>query len=144
MLDKLNELFNQLRQIVSLDEVGYHEIKNGKLNPIHKLETDVLSSEKWKRTHVEHPVYVKDNPLLIEVIHDKQVIAISNTHEDERSSKAFGLFGIDSIMVIPVMNQTLDVKGVIIIPSINHYHSFTEEEIKKCHKIVEGYRQFLV
>lgn len=140
----LNKLFNDIQHVIELDEIGYHEIMNGKLNPIHKTETSVLSAKKWKEVHSQNPVYIKNNPLLIEAIDERKIIAVPNTHEDERSSEAFGLFGIDSIMVIPVSNNQNVVKSFVIIPTMKRFYNFTEDEIVKCEQIVSKYSNLLV
>lgn len=140
----LNKLFKEIQQVIQIDEIGYHEIKDGKLNPIHKTETIGLSAKKWKEVHSQNPVYIKDNPLLIEAIDERKIIAVPNTHEDTRSSKEFGLFGIDSIMVIPVSNNQDIVKSFVIIPTMKRFYNFTEDEIVKCEQIVSKYSNLLV
>lgn len=140
----LHKLFDDIQQTIPLDEIGYHEIKDGKLNPIHKTETSGLSAKKWKEVHSQNPVYIDNNPLLIEAINERKIIAVPNTHADKRSSEAFGLFGIDSIMVIPVINHQNEVKSFVIIPTMKRFYDFTESEIKKCEQIVREYSRLLV
>lgn len=140
----LNKLFKEIQQVITIDEIGYHEIKDGKLNPIHKTETIGLSAKKWKEVHSQNPVYIKDSPLLLEAIDERKIIAVPNTHEDKRSSEEFGLFGIDSIMVIPVSNNQDIVKSFVIIPTMKRFYNFTEDEIVKCEQIVSKYSNLLV
>ena len=140
----LNKLYYDIQQVLPLEEIGYHEIKDGKLNPIHKTETNGLSSKLWKEIHLKTPVHIKDNPILIESINERKTIALANTHEDERSSKAFGLFGIDSILVIPVIDKNNEVKSFIIIPAMKKFYNFTEKEVSSCEKIVKSYSNLLL
>ncbi len=140
----LNKLFYEIQHVLPLDEIGYHEIRDGKLNPIHKTETNGLSAKKWKDVHSKNPAYIKENPLLIEAINERKTIAVPNTHTDVRSSKEFGLFGIDSILIIPVINYQNEVRSFVIIPTMKRFYDFTESEIIKCEQIVREYSNLLV
>lgn len=142
MINKLDSLFAEIKKVINLDEIGYHQIINGKLFPIHKTETEEVSSRYWKEIHEKNPINVSDNPLLMELVGDKNTIVIKNTHKDDRSSKAFGMFGIYSVMLIPVLHNS-KVKGFINIPSINKYYDYTKDEVIKCENLVKQYSTFL-
>lgn len=77
--DILDELFEKISEVTSLKDVAYHQIKEGKLNPIHKTSTDTLSIDKWKSGHYGNPVYIKDTFILQEIVRTKDYVAISDT-----------------------------------------------------------------
>ena len=111
-------------------------IEKGYLNPIYKTQTEILGLERWKAVHQRNPVYVKDTLILNEIMAKKQPIIINNTKQDTRSANEFFFFGIDSIMIIPVINQE-EVKGIICIVSIGEQHQFTKEEMDICSRFIE-------
>lgn len=138
MQEILENLFQKISQVTNVEDIGYHRIQDGRLQPVHKTQTDILGIEKWKTVHGEKPVYVKDTYILREITEKKQAIEIYNTKTDQRSADAFFLFGIDSIMIIPVVRQQ-EVKAIICITSIGKLHQFTEEEMKKCSELADEY-----
>lgn len=127
----LESLFQKITQITSVADIGYHRIAEGRLHPVYKTQTDVLGIEKWKTVHAQNIVYVKDTFVLREIVSKKQPIEIYDTKHDERSSDAFFLFGVDSILIIPVIRED-EVKAIICIASIGKLHQFTEKEINEC------------
>lgn len=136
----LQELFDKITELTSVKDVGYHRIVEGRLNPFYKTSTDILGIEKWKTIHGQNPVYVKDTYILREIIDKKQPIEIYDIDSDTRSADAFFLFGIKSIMIIPVVRQE-EVKAIICIASIGLLHKFTVEEIQKCCELSDEYLQ---
>lgn len=137
-LDILKDLFIEIEKVTNAEDIGYHRIVDGKLNPVYKTQTDVLGIEKWKTVHGQNPVYVKDTFILREITTKKQPIEIYDTKNDTRSADAFFLFGIDSIMIIPVVRED-EVKAIICIASIGKYHQFTKEEMETCSKLADDY-----
>ncbi|MCX8129370.1 MAG: GAF domain-containing protein [Clostridia bacterium] len=131
----LDELFAKIRTITGVGDIGYHEIRDGRLNPVHKTNTDALGVEKWKSTHAERPVYIEKTPILKELLNTGKASSIANTKSDSRSDDAFFLFGIDSILIIPVVQEEC-IKGIICIASIGKLHEFSKEEINECTKAV--------
>lgn len=134
----INELFEKISEITQLKDIGLHEISEGRLKPIYKTQTDVLGMEKWKTVHSQNPVYVKDTYILREVIDKKQPIEINDTNNDSRSADAFFLFGVDSILIIPIIYSD-EVEAIICIVSIGELHTFTKEEIQSCSDLVKEY-----
>lgn len=134
----LDELFEKIQDTTGIEDIGYHEIRDDRLNPIYKTRTTVLGIEQWKYIHSQNIVYIKDHQILMKIVEDKKPIAISDVNRDELSSNAFFLFGIDSILVVPVMeNET--VKGIMCIASIGQPHKFIPEEIKRCEDLIKEY-----
>lgn len=127
-----------MTEVTTVADVGYHQIEKGHLNPIYKTQTEVLGMERWKAEHQRNPVYVKDTLILREIMTKKQPIIINNTKQDTRSANEFFFFGIDSIMIIPIINQE-EVKGLICIVSIGEQHQFTNEEMDICSKLTKDY-----
>jgi acetolactate synthase-1/2/3 large subunit len=140
--DILDELFEKISKVTSLKDVAYHQIKEGKLNPIHKTSTDTLGIDKWKSGHYANPVYIKDTFVLQEIVRTKEYVAISDTKNDTRSSEAFFFFGVDSNLIIPVIKND-EVEGIVCTVSINEVHNFTQEEIDECVKLVNDYKDKL-
>ncbi len=134
----LEDLFQKIKEVTKLDDIGFHKIEDGRLKPIYKTQTDVLGIEKWKTVHGQNPVYVKETFILQEVINKKQPVHIYDTNNDSRSAGAFFLFGVDSILIIPVIKQE-EVEAIICIVSIGRLHNFTPEEIEKCRQLSEQY-----
>jgi GAF domain-containing protein len=137
-LDILKELFNQIRKVTKVEDIGYHRIVDGKLMPVYKTQTDVLGIEKWKTVHGQNPVHVKGTRILEEVFEKKQPVEIYDTKNDERSADAFFLFGVDSIMIIPIVRSE-EVKAIVCIVTIGKLHQFTQDEMIQCTKLVEQY-----
>lgn len=134
----LEELFQKITEVTTVQDVGYHRIEEGRLKPFYKTQTDILGIEKWKTVHGQNPVYIKDTFILREITTKKQPIEIYDTKNDTRSADAFFLFGIDSIMIIPVVRED-EVKAIICIASIGKYHQFTKEEMDTCSKLAADY-----
>ncbi|WP_033164428.1 GAF domain-containing protein [Clostridium sp. KNHs205] len=134
----LEELFQKISEVTTVEDVGYHRVEEGRLKPFYKTQTDILGIEKWKTVHGQNPVYVKDTFILREITTKKQPIEIYDTKNDTRSADAFFLFGIDSIMIIPVVRED-EVKAIICIASIGKYHQFTKEEMETCSKLADDY-----
>lgn len=138
----LDELFEKIGQATNLTDIAYHQIKDGRLNPIHKTSTDTLGVERWKNGHYQNPVYIKDTWVLQHVIANKTHVDIANTKQDDRSSEAFFFFGVDSILIVPHIKED-NVEGIICIVSIKELHEFTKEEIDQCVKLVNDYKDRL-
>ncbi|MFZ5352703.1 MAG: thiamine pyrophosphate-binding protein [Bacillota bacterium] len=138
----LDKLFENLRSITSIDDIAYHEVRNSRLNPVHKTNTDVLGVELWKKTHAQNPVYIDKTPILKCIMKDKRPIAISNTVNDSRSADEFFHFGIDSILNLPVVVND-KVEGLVVVASIGKLHQFTDTEISICENIVNSYTRQL-
>lgn len=134
----LEELFQKIAEITDVQDVGYHRIEGGRLKPVYKTQTDILGIEKWKTVHGQNPVYVKETYILREVTDKKQPIEIYDTHNDSRSADAFFLFGVDSIMIIPVVRED-EVKAIICIAAIGKLHQFTKEEMEACSSLADNY-----
>lgn len=136
----LDELFQKINVITQLEDIGFHEISEGRLKPFYKTQTDVLGIEKWKTVHSQNPVYIKGTFILREIMDKKQPIEIYDTKNDNRSADAFFLFGVDSILIIPIVSSD-EVKAIICIVSIGKLHNFTNEEIESCSQLVKEYTQ---
>lgn len=142
LTNKVDELFEKIKEITGIEDIGYHQVMEGKLNPIYKSKTGELSLEEWKAIHAQNPVYIKGDSILQEVVMEKRTVVISDVRAEKRSSSAFFLFGIDSIIVIPVVRKN-EVIGIVPIVSIGKIHSFSENDIQKCKELIEYYKEFL-
>ncbi len=134
----LDELFSKITNETKVIDVAYHEIVDGGLDPIHKTETSLLGIETWKSEHKKNPVYIEHTPILKEIVTEKKPVSIMDTHNDSRSANEFFFFGIQSILIIPVIKDNI-VAGIVVVPSINSPHIFTQNEISNCIELVNSY-----
>lgn len=137
-LDILNNLFSKITEVTGVEDIGYHRIGEGRLNPFHKTNTDILGIERWKKVHGENPVFIDETFILEEVTKTKQPVWIYDTNNDSRSASAFFLFGVDSILIVPVVRAD-EVKSIVCIVTIGKLHDFTMEEITSCDNLVKEY-----
>lgn len=139
-LERLGELFEELERLTGVRDIACHRIEGGRLHPVLKTKTDKLGVEKWKSVHAESPVYVERDRLLSDLVRDPRPIAVQDVKNDPRSASEFFLFGIDSILILPVMEEAV-VKSIVLVASIGELHEFTGEEIGQAQRLVEGYRE---
>jgi len=78
--------------------------------------------------------------LLRELVRDPRPITVQDVKNDPRSAEEFFLFGIDSILILPV-TENAAVKGIVVVASIGQLHEFTDEEVREAQRLVEGYRE---
>lgn len=141
LMNKMDELFQKIKEITHIEDIGYHEIKDGKLDPLYKSKTGDLSLEEWKMIHAKNPVFIKDDIILTDIMTEKRIIVVSDVKEDNRSGSAFFLFGIDSIMVIPVIRNN-KVIGIVPIVSMGKVHKFSKYEVQRCKELIDQYKEF--
>lgn len=134
-MEGIDLLFNSIREAIAIEDIGYHKIEDNKLKPICKTNTDILGIEKWKKVHAENPVYINETKVLMQVINTKKTVFINDTNNDPLSADAFFLFGVDSIIIVPVMNED-KVQGIICIVSIGKVREFSFQEVSKCESLV--------
>jgi FOG: GAF domain len=138
--ERLNLLFAELRELTGVQDIAYHRLANGRLHPVLKTNTDKLGIERWKSVHAEGPVYIARDRLLSDLAANPRPAAVQDVKNDERSADEFFLFGIDSLLVIPVM-KSARVEGIVVIASIGEPHFFGEKEIEEATRIVEKYKE---
>ena len=134
---EFNVLFEEIKNVTGIVDVGYHEIRDGRLHPVYKTNTDTLDLKKWRSTHSQHPVLIEKTEILKQIVGQCRPAIVNDVKSDIRSAEAFFLFGIDSILIIPVI-ETEVVKGICCIASIGKLHNFTEEEVNKCEEIINA------
>lgn len=137
-MERLASLFAELERLTGVADIAYHQIKDGHLNPVLKTKTDHLGVEKWKSVHAQNPVYIERDRLLRDMMVSTQTTVIQDVKNDPLSSDEFFLFGIDSIMVIPVLKDKT-AEGIVVVASIGQLHHFTEEEISRAEELVTKY-----
>jgi len=139
LTNKMDELFEKIKELTGIEDIGYHEINDGKLDPIYKSKTGEVSLEEWKKIHAKNPVFIKDDIILQEIMTEKRTVVVSDVKADNRAGSAFLLFGIDSIVVIPVIRNN-EVIGIVPIVSMGKVHRFSKNEVQKCEELVEHYK----
>ena len=135
---ELDLLFEGLNKLTGVRDIAYHRFGEGRINPVLKTNTDILGVEKWKNAHANNPVYIQHDQLLSDICREPRTLVVQDVKNDPRSADEFFLFGIDSIMIIPVLVQD-DLKGIVVVASIGELHFFDDEEIEKSEQIVEQY-----
>ncbi len=121
------EAMEEIAKVTGIEDVGYHAVIDGKLVPRYKTASDQLADEQWKVTHGKNEVYIKGNPVLMEVIEQGKTVVINDTDKDRRSAEVFAQFNIKSIMVIPVKKDQ-EVEDIVVVASIGKLHDFSEED----------------
>ncbi len=138
-IKEFNTLFEEIKNVTGLADVGYHEIRDGRLHPVYKTSTDTLDLKKWKSTHSQHPILIEKTEILMQIVGQRRPAIVNDVKSDIRSDDAFFLFGIDSILIVPVIEMEV-VAGIYCIGSIGKLHNFTEEEVSKCEEIINDSR----
>lgn len=136
-------LFQEIKKATGVEDIGYHKIKDGRLNPVYKSKTGEVDLERWIEVHSKNPVYIANNTVLQEVIEAKKPIVVNDVKADHRSTEEFILFGIDSLMVVPIIKDN-EVFGIIPIVSVGKIHNFTSSEAVECEEIVKKYYSNLI
>lgn len=139
----LNELFRKIEEVTQIKDVAYHEFKDGKLSPVHKTHTEKLGIEKWKTAHAQNPVYIKDTGILLEIVDKRLPIIVADVENNRLSAPAFFSFGIDSIMILPVIKED-SVVGIICVPSIGKLHNFTTDAVALCKQRIDEYAKHII
>lgn len=140
-MERLTLLFAELERLTGVADIAYHQIRDGHLSPVSKTKTDHLGVEKWKAVHAKGPVYIEQDKLLSGLMKTRQTAIVQDVKNDPISSSEFFLFGIDSIMVIPViLAKQEQIEGIIVVGSIGKLHHFTEEEIQRAEQFVQEYK----
>lgn len=132
---RLEQLFQDLVDKTEVLDIAYHEIANGRLNPVLKTNTEVLGIERWKDVHGANPVYMKSTPILMEIVQNQHTVIIQDVKSDSRSVDEFFFFGIDSLLIIPVCQHSV-VKGIVVVASIGKLHHFTKEQVRNAEEVV--------
>jgi len=138
--ERLSLLFAELGERTGVRDIAYHRIAEGRLRPVLKTNTDKLGIEKWKSVHAEGPVYVAKDRLLSDIVADPRPVAVQDVKNDPRSAEEFFLFGIDSLLILPVTSPE-GVSGIVVVASIGELHYFGEREIGEAAGIVERYKE---
>jgi acetolactate synthase-1/2/3 large subunit len=138
--ERLNHLFGLLSEATGVLDIAYHRIADGRINPVLKTNTDALGIERWKSVHAQSPVYIAHDILLTDLVREPRAVAIQDVKNDRRSPEEFFLFGIDSLLIIPILKGAA-VEGIVVVASIGKLHEFSEQEIANAERLVEQYRE---
>lgn len=136
--NELDNLLKEIRGITKINDIAYHEIMDGMLCPIQKIETNTLSNDDWKKAHSSLKIKVKGDYSLEKSVYKRETVYIENVKKDPNSSPAFFEFGIDSILVIPVIKEN-KTKGIIVIPSIGEIAKLKKEQVEHCKRLVDKF-----
>ncbi|WP_105617635.1 GAF domain-containing protein [Vallitalea okinawensis] len=142
-MNTFDELYDQLRAVIPFDEIGFHAIKNGRLNPVHKSNITDFKLVEWKAFHAKNPVYIENDPLLTQLVNLKELIAIQDTNAMDRKPEPFEKLDIRSVYIFPVINKD-EVVGFVEIPGIKKYLNYSEDDLAKCQSIVSMNKEFLI
>jgi acetolactate synthase-1/2/3 large subunit len=64
-------------------------------------------------------------------------VTVNDVKTDSLSADAFFLFGLDSILVVPVVAGDF-ITGIFCIGSIGKPHNFSEDEVLKCEELINA------
>ncbi|WML35910.1 GAF domain-containing protein [Clostridium sp. OS1-26] len=142
-ISRVNKLYEDLFSVCHVGDINYHRFKDGHLDPIHIMETDLMGIKRWKDTHrsMRGRLTIKGDPVLERIIKGETVY-IYDVPNDPGSSPAFKAFGIKSLLIFPLFdkdNQT--AVGLICIPSLDKHHEFTSFEIEECGNLVREFNK---
>ncbi|MDR3597760.1 GAF domain-containing protein [Clostridium sp.] len=139
----LQRLFHELKTVLHTDEFGYHAIIDDRLVPVYKNDTEGLNLEKWKMYHANNPVIIEDDIVLTEVLRTQKSISIDNTNDNSDYPLCYGVFGIFSIYLVPVIKDD-NVVGLIDMPVMGRYYSFKNDIKEQCELIIRRYNELLI
>lgn len=89
-MERLALLFEALERLTGVADIAYHEIREGRLNPVLKTKTDHLGVERWKSVHAQNPVYIEHDRLLRELMaHPQTAAVVQDVKNDPRSADEF-------------------------------------------------------
>ena len=136
MKEIFDKLFEELRVVLKTNEFACHSIKEGRLFPVYKNDTNEIGLVAWKQFHATNGIYIEENELLTEVCNEKKSISIDNLAKDNRNYSCFIAFNIKSIYVIPLIKDET-VIAFIVIPVLKDYYEFTKDNKEKCEAIIK-------
>lgn len=143
-IKRVDKLFSDLYDVCNVGDINYHQFKDGHLDPIHIMETDLMGIKRWKDTHrsMKDRLTIKGDPVLERII-EGETVYIYDVPNDPQSSPAFRAFGIKSLVVYPLFDKEDGSKaiGLICIPSLDKHHIFTDKEIKECGQLIRQFNE---
>lgn len=146
-ISRVEKLYDDLYGLLKCGDMNYHRFQNDdRLHPIFMDEKGYIGDKKWKQTHAEVKVKVSRD-IALEIILDGQILTIDDVFNDERSSPAFRVFDIRSILIYPLFNNMSTkerVIGFICIPSVRHIRPFRPEEVEKCKPYIEEFNRDVI
>lgn len=143
MNELFDELFEKLREVLNTNEFACHTIKNGRLYPVYKNDTNEIGLKAWKEFHAENGIYIAENGLLTEVCTSQKGVSINNLDVDKRNYACFISFNIKAIYVVPLIKEN-NVVAFIVMPVLGEYYDFTKDKKEKCEKIIKEYNDRIV
>lgn len=142
-IKRVDKLYEDLFKVCHVRDIAYHRFKDGHLNPIHIMETELMGAKRWKGTHktMKKGLTIKGDPVLERIIKG-ETVCIGDVPNDPGSSPAFKAFGIKSILICPLFDKEHETAiGIICIPSLDKYHEFTSYEIEECGRLVKEFNK---
>lgn len=101
-MERLALLFEALERLTGVADIAYHEIREGRLNPVLKTKTDHLGVERWKSVHAQNPVYIEHDRLLRELMaHPQTAAVVQDVKNDPRSADEFFCSGSTASWLFP-------------------------------------------
>ena len=129
-------LCNILTSLTGIEDVGYHRIFSDRLQPVIKSNNGKITQQEWIKQHTDNPVFIANNPILIELLRSKKKVCIKDASLS--SSADMDSFAVHSAYMFPIVIAN-EVIGVIPIVSIGIVNSLKDEIILECELAIEKY-----
>ncbi len=142
MKDIFEKLYDELGEIIKIDEIAYLTFQDGKLNAVYKRDSKLFTNEEWVEFHKKNHTFVKNVPLLKKLIQTKQRCVVEDTNELQSKPPKLKKFNIESIYLFPIIKKN-DVVGFINIVYIDNCCKLTKEQLDKCEKIIDKYKALI-
>lgn len=126
-----------LTNLTGIEDVGYHMILSDRLKPIIKSNNGEITEADWIKHHTDNPVFIANNPILIELLRTKKKVCIKDNSLS--SSVDMDSFTVRSVYMFPIVIDN-EVIGVIPIVSIGVVTSLKDEIILKCELAIEQHK----
>lgn len=140
-IKEIDKLFLELHRTMYLRNIALHGVKNGGLDPMFIMETEVLNLAQWREAHGKLKVKVQGDPVLERVVRG-EIVVINDVEKDENSSPAFVKFGIKSVAVFPLFDENKElVIALIVIPAFQNKIQFDIKNIEKCKVLIEEFNK---
>lgn len=136
----LKQLFDDLKKIHPIKEMGIHAIGDGRLHPVYKNNDTDFNIEKWKAFHRNNPVYIKDDSFLTAIVNEKKTMAIHDTNTMEEKPQPFIKLDIQSVYIFPLLMGNQDIVGFVEIASLGEKLLLSDSEISMIETLIENQR----
>ncbi|HEY8805889.1 MAG TPA: hypothetical protein VIM42_12450 [Clostridium sp.] len=131
------ELTAELSILTGLEDIGYHKLLEDRLQPVMKSNKGKITQEDWIRHHMDNPVLLANNSILIELLSTNKKVCIKDA--SITSSADMDPFTVRSVYMFPLIVDE-NVIGVLPIVSIGVATILENATLIECEKIILKYK----